>query len=91
MLEDKIDKVANGIKSGIGWIRENKGRIITGVLVGAGTIVGGGIIAAIAKKDQVDDDYLCLEETDYEIEDSDWEPDDEDSEIETEVEVTVEE
>lgn len=91
MLEDKIDKAANGIKTGIGWIREHKKKIIGGALVGVGSAVGIGL-AFKAGQASEDDDYMCLEESevDEKYYDSDWEPDQDESET-TEIEVTVEE
>lgn len=91
MLEDGIDKAASGIKAGIGWIREHKNKLIAGALVGAGTIAGIGVVTTVAKYGSEDEDYMCLEESDIEVSDYDPDCECEDSEIETKVEVTVEE
>lgn len=83
MLEDKIDQAANGIKNGISWIREHKKKIIGGALVGVGSAVGIGL-AFKAGQASEDDDYMCLEECDYEVIEDEEEPD-----IEVDVDVTV--
>lgn len=88
MLEDKIDMAANGIKNGIGWIREHKKKIIGGALVGVGSAVGIGL-AFKAGQFSEDENYMCLEESEI---DEYYDPDcDDQDEITTEVEVTVEE
>lgn len=87
MLEEKIDMAAEGIKSGIGWIREHKKKLIGGALVGVGSAVGIGL--AFKAGQASDDDYMCLEEADYEV-DYD-EEEEEPEEIETSTEVTIEE
>lgn len=90
MLEEKIDKAANGIKKGIGWVREHKNKLIGGGLAAAG--VGAGIGIASLLKHNSDDDYLYLEdEYDECYEDSDLESDQDESEEVEIVEVTVEE
>lgn len=91
MLEEKIDMAANGIKSGISWIREHKKKIIGGALVGVGSAVGIGL-AFKAGQASEDDEYLCFEESDVEEQyyDSDCESDQIESET-TEIEVTIEE
>lgn len=85
MLEEKIDKAANGIKTGIGWIREHKKKIIGGALVGIGSVAGIGLAYKIGQASD-DDEYLCLEESDIEVTDID---DDEEPDIEVDVDVTV--
>lgn len=84
MLENYVDKAANGIKSGIGWIRDHKNKIIAGALVGAGTVAGIAVVATV--KSDLDDSYLCLEESEVEVTDID---DDEECQDETETDVTV--
>lgn len=87
MLEDKIDMAANGIKKGIGWIRENKGKILGGALVGGGTVAGIGFLLNRSKEDYCDED-LYLEECEYDILDDD---DEASEEIEIDTVVTIEE
>lgn len=91
MLEEKIDKAAEGIKHGIGWIREHKSKLIAGSLIGAGGLAAVGL-AFKAGQSSDDEKYACLCESEYdeEYEDPDWESDQDESET-TEIEVTVEE
>lgn len=90
MLEEKIDKAANGIKTGIGWIREHKNKIIGGALVGVGSAVGIGL-AFKAGQASENDEYTCLEESEFDEEYYDSDCDDQDESETTEIEVTVEE
>lgn len=91
MLEEKIDKAAEGMKSFVGKVREHKAKIIGGGLVALGSAVGIGL-AFKAGQASDNDSYMCLEESDIDEQyyDPDWEPDQDDSET-TEIEVTVEE
>ena len=85
MLEEKIDKAAEGIKSGIGWIREHKKKLIGGTLVGIGSIAGIGLAYKIGQSSD-DDDYMCLDEVEYEVLD-DEDEEEPDLEITTTVEI----
>ena len=84
MLEDKIDAAANGIKKGIGFIREHKKKIITGALVGVGSIAGIAVVSKVAG-DAYDDEYLMLDDESYTVDDCDCSSDE--IEIETTVEI----
>ena len=88
MLEEYVDKAANGIKSGIGWVRDHKKKIIAGVVGAAGTVAGIAAVSVFHKNK--DDDYLCLDESEvdvYEVDDVDVDLDN----AEVTVEVSIEE
>lgn len=88
MLEEYVDKASNGIKAGIGWVRDHKNKLIAGALVGVGAAAGIGVVTAV--KSRTDDECYCMiEAPDVEITDVEITSDDQDSILEVTANVTL--
>lgn len=83
-----VEGIKTGFNNGVNWVKENQGKLLAAAGVAAGSILlvvlGGKAIDAFGGED----DYIELDEEDYEVWDSDEDNDEDEIEVDVEVEVS---